>query len=167
MRTLDQQVNFSFRWEIWKLNSTFETRGRSRFWRSLHFLLFNSGVCLPFNKGNELNLKINLKSNREKGLEPEEKTKQNLRDPYKSLNYVPRLLIIIKKIFRRFQKQMLAHFHYLPPPPPTNPQIMHPIDEYSYCSPVWAIILLGEGKAQIPSVGRSLLVCHNLASFPF
>ena len=37
MRKLDQWVKFIFRWEIWKLNSTFETRSRSRFSWPLHF----------------------------------------------------------------------------------------------------------------------------------
>ena len=37
LKELDQSVNFWFRWEIWKLNSTFETRSRSRFFWPLNF----------------------------------------------------------------------------------------------------------------------------------
>ena len=36
------------------------------FFVNFTFLLLNSGVCVPFNRGNEVNLKKNQKSNREK-----------------------------------------------------------------------------------------------------
>ena len=50
-----------------------EFRNLSTFWKQVDHVfvtftisLFDSGVCLPFNKGNELNLKRNHKSNLEK-----------------------------------------------------------------------------------------------------
>ena len=47
--------------EIRYFKSIFETRSY-KFFGDLTILLFDSGVCLHFNKGNALNLKINRKS---------------------------------------------------------------------------------------------------------
>ena len=60
---LNFSVNCSFRWKIRKLKSTFETKTRSVF-GTISLLLFDdSGVCLPFTKGNDLTLKNLEKEN--------------------------------------------------------------------------------------------------------
>ena len=55
LRLRNPRMKFHFR--NWKSTTFFVTFNLS---------LFDSGVYLPFNKGNELNLKTNQKSNREK-----------------------------------------------------------------------------------------------------
>ena len=52
--------------KIINLKLTFETRIRSRFFCNFYTFAVRYGVCLPSNKGNELKLKRNQKSNREK-----------------------------------------------------------------------------------------------------
>ena len=47
------------------INFHFRKNKSITFFVTFTILLFDSRVCLPFNNGNELNLKINRKSNRE------------------------------------------------------------------------------------------------------
>ena len=42
MRNLDQKVKFIFRWDILKINFTFETRNRSRFLRHFHVRIWRA-----------------------------------------------------------------------------------------------------------------------------
>ena len=48
------------------INLHFRNQKSITFFVTFTLLLFDSGVCLPFNKRNELNLKRNHKPNREK-----------------------------------------------------------------------------------------------------
>ena len=63
----------------------FHFRSFDHVFRDLYFMLFDRGVCLPFNKGNKLNLN-NIKPQKKK------KKTTNHQDLHKSLNYVHRLL---------------------------------------------------------------------------
>ena len=51
---------------ILKIKLYFETRSWSHVFVTFTILLFDSGVCLPFNQESELNLKRNQNSNRKK-----------------------------------------------------------------------------------------------------
>ena len=55
---------------ILKIKIHFEVRSRPRFFLLLH-VLFDSGACLPFNRGNKMNLKKSNDKPRKIKFEPE------------------------------------------------------------------------------------------------